>query len=394
MNTKHTKLLLIFLAVVFSSCEHRELSVDDPCEPDTYNQESVQVVIHWDGIEIGKKPKQGMAVHLFRWDNNGRDIQSNMPVDGGWTTIPEEIPYFTLCYDYYGNDYIDFRYNHDRELFEAYSVPASGLYNSYGPGVGSNEPTIAEPYPYNFFVTRNVEPFRVKALTVDTVQYLHFYPKDVLHEFTFLIVDVEGAKNIVGAHGAISGMSSTYRMSDGVKGIAPATVLFGSQAGRVQWKAKGQHIKWTQQMLDEVYNGEALLTDWPSDWLNPEIGWTGDWVMGTFCTLGPADVKKIRNRLTVEIYSTGKRYYHATWGGSLDDTVRQQIAGALGKNGTRQEQLAWRKQNGGFDIILYNNGRLVVPGDSIQHDGGIVVDLDSFENINIPLSAKTDKARG
>jgi hypothetical protein len=51
--------------------------------------------------------------------------------------------------------------------------------------------------------------------------------------------------------------------------------------------------------------------------------------------------------------------------------------------------LAWRKQNGGFDIILYNNGKLVVPeGASQRNDGGIVVDLEGFDNINIPLNTK------
>jgi hypothetical protein len=386
MNTKLTTLLLLSLALGFISCEHRELSIADPCNtPEYYSQASVQVVIHWDSIDAAKKPGKGMTVHLFRWDNKGKDLQYNLPADGGRILVPEEIPYFTLCYDYYGNDYINFRYEHERELFEAYSVPANGIYNTYGPGVESNEPTVAEPYPYNFFVTHNEEPFRVEA--VDTVQYLHFYPKDVTHQFTFLIVDVSGAKNMIGAHGAVSGMSSTYRMSDGAKESAPTTVLFGSEAGRVQWKVNGQQIKWTQQMLDVIFNGEALLDDWTDRWSNTDIGWMGDWVMGTFCTFGPADVKNIRNRLTVEALSSGKGYYYATWGGSTDDTVRKQIAGALGKNGTREEQLAWRKQNGGFDIILYNNGKLVVPeGAPQRNDGGIVVDLEGFDNINIPLN--------
>ncbi|GHT29698.1 hypothetical protein AGMMS49574_07170 [Bacteroidia bacterium] len=350
----------------------------------------MQVVIHWDGMDAMKKSVQGgMAVHLFRWENNGKDLQATLPVNGGRMSMPEEIPFFTLCYDYYGNDYINFRHEHERELFEAYSVPANGVYNTYGPGVESSEPTVAEPYPYHFFVTRNEEPFRVEAPAVDTVQYLHFYPKDVLHEFTFLIADVEGAKNIAGAHGAVTGMSSTYRMEDGAKGSAPSTVLFGSEAGRVQWKVNARQMEWTQQMLDKVYNGEALLADWPDDWSNPETGWTGDWVMGTFCTFGPADAENIRNRLTVETVSTGKGYFHGTWGGSLDDTVRRQIAGALGKNGTREEQLAWRRQNGGFDIVLYNNGRLVVP-DVVppREDGGITVDLEGFDNMDIPLSTK------
>ncbi|GHV30868.1 hypothetical protein FACS1894177_04210 [Bacteroidia bacterium] len=93
------------------------------------------------------------------------------------------------------------------------------------------ENTVTEPYPYNFFVARNDTLFTALPVPGET-QYLHFYPENVLREFTFLVVGVEGAKNVSNAFGAISGMSSTYRMHDGAKGCEPSTVLFGGRSGK------------------------------------------------------------------------------------------------------------------------------------------------------------------
>jgi hypothetical protein len=383
----------LLLLCLLAACEHRELSADDPCAP---GKAAVEVIIHWDNTDPAKKPQKGMAVYLSPLDGLSRYIRDNLPVDGGRMTIPGGIPYITLCYDHYGNDYINFRNEDDPGQFEAYNTTGTGSYTTYGPGgkAGNaeySEPTVVEPYPYNFYVARNEELFTVN---VSANSALRFYPQDVTREFTFLIIDVVGAKNITGAHGAISGMSSTYRMYDGVKGATPATVLFGYKQGRVQWYPSGQQEPWRQDMLDIVFDGNALLADWPAagherwpgGWNSPETGWIGDWVMGSFCTFGPADIDNIRNRLTVEVFSTGKGYYYAEWGGTWEDTVREQIAGALGQNGAREEQLAWRRQNGGFDIILYNEGRLVVP-DAIGSggDGGFQIDVGDFNNVNVPF---------
>jgi hypothetical protein len=386
---------MVLLSPFMNSCfDNSDLCPEDVPDAPSVKNVPVQVVIHWDGIDVRKKPEEGMAVQLFHLENKWLALQVNLPVDGGKMMVPVKIPYFALCYDYYGNDYINFRHEEELGRFEAYSTTSTGLYNTYGPGAGENERTVSEPIPYNFFVTHNDEPFIAKASTADTVQLLHFYPQDVTREFTFLIVDVKGAKNITGAHGAVSGMAYAYRIAEGVNNPAPATVLFGNQTGRVQWKVNAQQIKWTQTMLDGIFNGNALLSDWPDKWDNPDTGWTGDWIMGSFCTFGPADIRNIRNRLTVEVLSSGMGYYHAAWGGGYEDTVREQIAGALGQNGTRGEQLAWRQQNGGFDIILYNEDRLDVPeGKPVHGDGGIHVDSDGFDNVNIPLGTREQTSR-
>jgi hypothetical protein len=318
------------------------LSADDPCD----DLAAIEVIIHWDGVDPADKP-QKMTAHLFA-DGSRQYKRANLPADGGRMEIPKEIPYIPLCYDYYGNDYIHFRNEDELDLFEAFSSPATGLYNSYGPNsptsrVESGEPeenTVSEPYPYNFFTARNDTLFTYFPVPGQT-QYLHFYPKNVLREFTFLIRDVEGVQNIAGASGAISNMSATYRMSDGVKGTDPATVLFGSKKGRVIW--------------------------------------AGDSITGIFCTFGPADIERLSNRLTVGVISSAGGYYSGTW----EDTVREQIAGALGENGTWEEQLDWRSRNEGYDIVLQNGGQLVIPDE--PEDGTFIVDVNDFDKVIVPL---------
>jgi hypothetical protein len=331
------------------SCENRELSVDDPCG----DRAAVEVVIHWDGVDPADKPQKGMVVHLFAQNRRLGYERADLPVDGGRMQIPWNIPYVPLCYDYYGNDYIHFRHEDDLDLLEAFSAPETGLYNSYGPNSASwravtgeaEENTIAEPYPYRFFAVRNDTLFTVRPISGQT-QYLHFYPQNVLREFTFLIRNVEGVENIASATGAISNMSASYRLCDGVKGVEPATVLFGNKPGRVIW--------------------------------------AGDSITGTFCTFGPADIEHLRNRLTVGVVSVNRGYYSGSW----VDTVREQIAGALGEHGTWEEQLNWRLHNEGYDIVLDNNkeGRLIIPSE--PGGGTFIVDVVDYENVIVPLPLK------
>jgi hypothetical protein len=68
------------------------------------------------------------------------------------------------------------------------------------------------------------------------------------------------------------------------------------------------------------------------------------------------------------------------WKGVWENTVREQIAGALGEHGTKEEQTAWRARNGGYDIILKNEGRLEVP----PGDPGFHVKLPGFNNTEVP----------
>jgi hypothetical protein len=344
MEKMNKYIVSFFLLMGCYSCQNRELTDGDPC----LDKAVIEVDIHWDDIDPAEEPTKGMVVHLFSETVRGLYEWANLPTDVERITIHGGVPFFALCYDYYGNDHIYFRNDKQLDLFEAYSSAATGFYNSYGPNSVAvrsisgeeNESTVMEPYPYNFFVARNADLFTALPIA-GQVQHLHFYPQNVLREFTFLIEGVQGVKNIIGSSGAISGMSSTYRMKDGEKGSEPSTVLFGSKHGRVTWG--------------------------------------GDSIRGIFCTFGPADVKHIRNRLTVEVISTGRGYYYGSW----EDTVREQIAGALGEHGTKEEQMAWRLQNGGFDIVLQNDEQLVIP--DIPVEGTFRVDVEDYDRVIVPL---------
>ncbi|GHV10198.1 hypothetical protein FACS1894162_3090 [Bacteroidia bacterium] len=362
------------LLATFCSCVHRELFFED------FNLAPVKVVIHWDSVATQDIPTQGMCLHLFPLHSTmvSREM---LPVRGGLTRLPIQ-PYVGLCYDYEGNHRIYFRNEQDSLRFEAYSTPSSGLYNTYGPGAAIGEPTVSEPYPYTFFVSKLDEPFT--PLVDDTLQ-IDFYPKNVLREFTFLVYDVSGAERISQARGAISGMAGAYKMFTMQPDTIPCTVLFGSETGRVQWSVNAQTVAWTQSKLDNIFKGNALIADWPANWNHSTGGWTGDWVMGTFCTFGPADILNIPNQLTVEVHSLSSGYYYGVWGNTW--AVQMQIAGALGAHGTRAEQLAWRRRNGGFDIIIYNDGQLVIPAGQPTPggNGGFDVSTDDWNNVDVPL---------
>ena len=347
VSTIAIALVLLLLLLLFCSCENRELSADDPCD----SRSAIEVVIHWEGIDSLDKPDEGMVAHLFAENARYGYERAHLSVDGGQMSIPGSIPYIPLCYDYYGNN-LQFRNENNADLLEAYSDAATGLHNTYGPNStmrrsatgDPEETTVSEPYPYTFFVDSKDTLFTSLPVPGQT-QYLHFYPKNVLREFTFLIKGVEGTNNVVTAFGAFSGLSAAYRMRDGALDSEPATVLFGSEPGRVTW--------------------------------------SNDSISGTFCTFGPADIEHVSNRLTVEVVSFKHGYYYAVWGGTFETTVREQLAGALGEHGTLEEQADWRVRNGGYDIVLQNDGRLVIPDDPL--DGTFIVDVGAFDNVIVPL---------
>jgi hypothetical protein len=372
-------------ALLFTSCEHRALSPDDPCDR---LGAQLQVVIRWTNTDPADLPQKGMAVHLFPWEDEGAGIRNNLAVEGGEMFVPFGKDYFVMCYDYYGNDYIRFRYDDDQNRIEAYQPGASGTYNTYARTADDTEPTVTEPYPYHFHATRNAEPARVWLGERDTVIYVHCYPRNELREFTFLIAGVHGAENIANCHGAVSGMSAAYRIKDAVRSAEPATVLFGYKAGRIAWQTDAHEAEWTQERLDATFLGNVLFSDFPADW---RTKWQGDWVMGTFCTFGTADIVNpaINHRLTIEAVSTRMGYYHAVWGGGEERIIYDQLLGSMGGNGghgTHEEQLAWRRNNGGFDIVITDGSSLDIPDKEGGGGGtGINVNAGEFENINIHI---------
>ena len=129
-------------------------------------------------------------------------------------------------------------------------------------------------------------------------------------------------------------------------------------------------IPWTQNILDNIFNGEAPMLEWIRE---KSMNWDGDWVTGTFCVFGPT--RDANHVLTVEAYNREGGYFFSQWGTERQDDVKMQILSALGNNGTREEQVEWRRRNGGFDIVL-EGSRFVID----QSQGLFDVDVDGWND--------------
>ncbi|WP_459952509.1 DUF5119 domain-containing protein [Dysgonomonas termitidis] len=374
------KHLPIVLCLLLTGCL-RELSVDDPCPP-SGGEVPLQVVIHWEDKPVNTLPEY---MRIYWYPRTGDIVAADLPARGGMEKLREDT-YTAICLDYYRPQTIDFRATgRDAGQFEAYNIPTTGLYNQYADPV-PGEATVAEAYPYVFYADAREQLVEKQSVSAGDTLKLHFYPQNVLREFTFLIYGVEGAANMAKNSGAISGMSASYFPVTGTLAGTPSTVLFT----RVTPLTRGQGRNWTQEQKELFARKNP---DWASS--DPLKGWTSDWITGKFSTFGPVDANNPDIRLTVEALSSANRYYYGAWGywyGKWEDSVGIQILGAMGGpsgRGTWEEQTAWREQNGGFDIILYNDGRLVVPdgggGGQPGGDGGFDVDLGDWDNTHVPI---------
>jgi hypothetical protein len=359
-----------------TSCEQKQFFL---CPP-TGNIPA-QVIIHWDSVPTNQLVlPNDMTVHWY--PRRGVLLASNMSVYGGLDWLYPDI-YNVMCLDFNGNSSLAFLSNGTREDLEAYNIRMTGIYNTNVPQLPGGEITVAEAYPYQWYVDSWPQTIDTQNRSEKDTVVVHFYPKNVLREFTFLVYDVIGARYMTQNGGAISGMSGSYFPSTGMLAHSPSTVLFR----RVEAIPDAQNSSlWTEQ-------DKALFAFKDPNWANTDtlIGWTRDWVRGKFVTFGPLDRNENRFRLTVETISTTKNYYYGSWGywyGEWENTVASQIDSAMGKHGTWEEQFAWRQRNGGYDIILHNDRRLVISDGepySSQSDGGFVVNVDDWgEVINVP----------
>jgi hypothetical protein len=366
------RLLAVCLMLLTSGCQHRLLSADDGCEGNVF----VNVTILWDEEEQLTKPTSGMRVHLFPAIEPELHESSRyaVGVDGGMIRVMNDMSYHPICYDFGGPLTVYYRNEQSREQFEAYSQPATGTYNTYA-DMQPGEVTVAEPQPRTLYMARNEELFDVFVQPGDTLELL-YEPDNVLHEYTFLIHGVEGLENISDIKGAISGMAGSYFPGLGVPATDASTILFAE----VNTYVDGQRRKWDDEL-------QALF---PAGWDDPITGWTDDWIIGRFCAFGIVSLTDIRNRLTIECLTPASRYYYASWGywlGQWEETVSEQMWASMGVNGTPEEQQAWRARNGGFDIVLANDGRLVIPEDEEggDDDDGFDIGVGEWDNIIIPL---------
>jgi hypothetical protein len=337
---------------------------------------NIYVKIHWDNLVPGDSlPSYGMHIQLYP-TQGGAFASYPLQVHGGLLQLAPGDSYTSVCFDYVGMDYLNFRNMNDDALFEVYKESAGGTYRTRV-DAGRDEPVVYEPYPYTFYTTNETPPFTVPSRGTDT---LHCYPRNVLHEFTYMVHGVEGVENVASSRGAVSGISSSYRMMSGELSDAPSTVLFfrslALENGRFPEHFSWQITDTLQRIPVPDYGSIPVCPKWfPSGWASPATGWTGDWVIGAFSVFGLASPDDIANQLTVECFSHADYYYYASWGywkGEWDTTVTTQIMGSLGywagcpagvEKGSIEAQTVWRRHNGGFDIVLDNQGRLVIPPD-------------------------------
>jgi hypothetical protein len=374
------------LLVSFTACEQKELFLCPPA-----GNIPVDVVIHWDSIPDNLYLPQNMTVHWY--SESGTLIASDLSAFGGWEWMDGNT-YNVICLDFHGNSTLAFRSNGTLEDFEVYNTRMAGLYNTNVPQL-PDEVTVAEAYPYRFYIDSRPQTIDTKNVPPGDTLVLNFYPKNVLREFTFLVYDVEGAKYMAENSGAMSGMSGSYFPASGRMASTPSTILFS----RVENIPNGQtNSRWTDE-------DKARFAAINPNWASPDtlVGWTRDWIIGKFVTFGPLETgnNSLRDddgdnrfRLTVEALGKSNNYYNGSWGyyhGEWENTVGNQIDGAMGKDGTPEEQEAWRQHNGGYDIVLYNNHRLIVPesegNGSGTSDGGFTVSVDDWGDIiNVPIS--------
>jgi hypothetical protein len=372
------------LLMSFTACEQKELFL---CPPP--GDVPVDVVIHWDSIpdDVLYLP-QNMTIHWY--SESGTLIASDLSAFGGWEWM-EGNTYNVICLDFHGNSTLAFRSNGTLEDFEVYNTRMAGLYNTHVPPLPGGEVTVAEATPDRFYIDSRPQTIDTRNVPPGDTLVLNFYPQNVLREFTFLVYDVIGAKYMSENSGAMSGMSGSYFPASGRLASTPSTILFS----RVEAIPNGQTSpRWTDE-------DKARFAAINPNWADPDTltGWTRDWIIGKFVTFGPlldtqdnnlrATAGENRFRLTIEALGKSNNYFNGSWGyyhGEYENTVVDQIYGAMGKNGTPEEQAAWRQRNGGYDMIIYNDNRLVVPESEGGNgggtsDGGFTVSVDDWGDI-------------
>lgn len=389
MDMKKMRLLFAGgLLVMLSACEHISLYFGH-----TEGEIPVRVIINWEGEPEERLP-QGMDVYWFPsgygnvWNTEFNDR------NGGYDYLYADV-FTPLCLDYEGNENLLTRTDGTREGMEVYNR-APDTRPVYCDSVTplENEVIALEALaPYSFYVDDGLQEVDAASARWDDTLTVYFTPRNVLREYSFMIYGVEGAENMVRTSGAISGMSGSYLLATGALASHPTTLLFT----RTEAIRNGQNGRPGQPWTETE---KALFAAKDPNWEDPLTGWTGDWLIGYFSTFGPVDTEHHRCRLTIEAYSTGNNYYYGAWGyrhGEWEDekplSVGEQIARATGDMQAPLEdrllqQEEWRAQNGGFDLLLYNDRRLpAIPNDAPSNAGGFDLTIDPWGDvIDVPAA--------
>lgn len=297
------RLFLILLAALAAvSCRHKELSDDNPCGT---GNTRIRVVVNWDNPAVQSRT---MRMNLFSQIPGVADYgRDEIPSSGEkHIYLNDGMSYLPFCYDYNALS-IYFRNEHDISCLEAYfSGMSRATYNTYASPV-PGEATYAPPAAGEFYIDACAAICNVDA---STQQEIHFYPKNILRQFTFRVNNIVGWNNIADARGAASGMSAAFVFNTNSPSSVRATMLFGD----------------VQTKYDAV-NGYGYLE-------------------GTFYTFCPQP--PYQNRFTMELYSNAGKYYGAYW------DVSSQVAASIAD---RDAKLALD----GYDILIMNDPATHIP---------------------------------
>jgi hypothetical protein len=379
---KGTKIQLTGIIIALfaaTACENRTLSLDDFCD-DFAARPPIKVKFLWEENAV---PPEYMTV--FWYDGTGKTTIDDY--ESRKTTLERGLPaarYMPFCIDLYSfdNGTMGFRGSAARETFEAYNLPGSASWyldaKNQIPKLRQDEALVGEANPYILYLDAD------DARETDTryrndgdTLTVEFVPINPLHEFTFLIHGVQGMQyagtGSASRRGIISGLSASYFPADRALAKEPSSLIFS----RIETHINGQKYSWSTEQ-------KQCFSLFDPDWADANKGWTGDWITGKFSSFGPVDLDNGLFRLILGFLNKGGTLYWGAWGyaapGSRDDDIRRQLRGAWGDSGQKDVQIAWREQNGGFDIILAGDGGLVIPdaGDSGGSSGGFVVDSDDW----------------
>jgi hypothetical protein len=375
------------LLLALAGCRNRDLDIGNGLALAVPISDYPTVMIAFHG-EDGAQLPQEMTVIWY--DNLDRATVGEYDSRQAVTDVLPPALYKPLCIGVSETGVMDFRGMNLRDSFEVCLPACRPLWYTDATDV---IPRLAKEKIVSESTARFYTDGADRTLDIrtggkrDTVT-VDFYPRNALREFTILIHGVKGVGYVEqgrdnNKRGAISGQAASFLPGVNARSAAPSTIIFS----RIETYPDGQRYEWSAEQKN-------LFTRLAPGWNNPETGWTGDWITGTFSSFGPVEPENGQFRLVIGMLNKGGYLYKGVWGyGGRDATeVSHQLTGAWGDNGQSswsngrltETQKAWREGNGGFDVILAGDGGLVIPGDGMNDPNSNIIDMNGNGEIYIP----------
>lgn len=192
MKARYIFLVLLSSLWVLVGCGRREILDDYPVT-------GINIRLNWEGVT--DHLPEGVRVIFYPKDDQGRKIDTYLPVKGGEVKVPP-------------GHYSAVIYNYDTEVVQ---VKEEGSYETIMActgnctGLGASETESMVWGPDNFYVATldDVEIGKEEELPT-----LEVTPKSVVTTYTFSI-KTEGLKNVLSIIGSVSGMAECYHLGKG-----------------------------------------------------------------------------------------------------------------------------------------------------------------------------------